>query len=106
MACSVDRPPHAKSLLYFLRKEYSVMVSTCRKPNGGESNFKFARSLSQHCHSPGGRLIHVRFGSKADICAAKGHVRFTPSSDRESVPWSCPLYPQKRTHALQQRMSA
>src|SRR5262249_196707 len=27
---------------------------------------------------------HVRFGSKADICAAKGHVRFTPNSDRES----------------------
>jgi hypothetical protein len=26
----------------------------------------------------------VRFGSKADICAAKSHVRFTPNSDRES----------------------
>jgi hypothetical protein len=26
----------------------------------------------------------VRFGSKADICAAKTHVRFTPNSDRES----------------------
>src|SRR5262249_9718357 len=24
---------------------------------------------------------HVRFGSKADICSAKGHVRFTPNSD-------------------------
>jgi hypothetical protein len=29
-------------------------------------------------------LTHVRFGSKADICAAKRHVRFTPDSDRES----------------------
>ena len=29
-------------------------------------------------------LAHVRFGSKADICAAKDHVRFTPNSDRES----------------------
>ena len=28
---------------------------------------------------------HVRFGSKADICGAQGHVRFTPNSDRESV---------------------
>jgi hypothetical protein len=28
--------------------------------------------------------INVRFGSKADICNAKGHVRFTPDSDRES----------------------
>jgi hypothetical protein len=27
---------------------------------------------------------NVRFGSKADICAAKTHVRFTPNSDRES----------------------
>jgi hypothetical protein len=30
-------------------------------------------------------LLHnVRFGSKADICSAKRHVRFTPNSDRES----------------------
>jgi hypothetical protein len=27
---------------------------------------------------------NVRFGSKADICSAKRHVRFTPNSDRES----------------------
>src|SRR5262249_50927886 len=26
----------------------------------------------------------VRFGSEADICSAKRHVRFTPNSDRES----------------------
>ena len=26
----------------------------------------------------------VRFGSLADVCSAKGHVRFTPNSDRES----------------------
>jgi hypothetical protein len=26
----------------------------------------------------------VRFGSKADMCIAKRHVRFTPNSDRES----------------------
>ena len=35
------------------------------------------------------RLAHrkepadVRFGSKADMCGAKRHVRFTPNSDRE-----------------------
>src|SRR5262249_52966709 len=28
----------------------------------------------------------VRFGSKADMCGAKRHVRFTPNSDRESGP--------------------
>src|SRR5262245_46825152 len=27
---------------------------------------------------------HVRFGSKADICGAQRHVRFTPNSDRKS----------------------
>jgi hypothetical protein len=27
---------------------------------------------------------HVRFGSKADICAATSDVRFTPDSDHES----------------------
>jgi len=27
---------------------------------------------------------HVRFGSKADMCSAKRHVRFSPNSDRES----------------------
>jgi len=26
----------------------------------------------------------VRFGALADICSAKGHVRFAPNSDRES----------------------
>ena len=26
----------------------------------------------------------VRFGSKADICGAQSHVRFTPNSDRKS----------------------
>jgi hypothetical protein len=37
---------------------------------------------------------NVRFGSKADICAATSHVRFTPNSDRESE------IPQKAMSAL------
>jgi hypothetical protein len=28
--------------------------------------------------------LNVRFGSKADICSAPTHVRFTPNSDRKS----------------------
>jgi hypothetical protein len=28
--------------------------------------------------------IDVRFGSKADMCAARRHVRFSPNSDQES----------------------
>jgi hypothetical protein len=34
---------------------------------------------------------NVRFGSKADMCGAKGDVRFTPNSDRESG------FPQKES---------
>jgi hypothetical protein len=30
---------------------------------------------------------YIRFGSKADICNAKSHVRFGPNSDRESGLW-------------------
>src|SRR5262245_34185421 len=37
---------------------------------------------------------NVRFGSKADICAATSHVRFTPNSDRESE------FPQRAMSAL------
>ena len=29
-------------------------------------------------------MRNVRFGSKADICSATGHVRFAPNSDRKS----------------------
>jgi hypothetical protein len=36
----------------------------------------------------------VRFGSKADICGATRHVRFTPNSDRKSE------IPQKAMSAL------
>ena len=31
-----------------------------------------------------GKPANVRFGSLADICSAKEHVRFTPNSDRKS----------------------
>jgi hypothetical protein len=44
----------------------------------------------------------VRFGSKADICAAKSDVRFTADFRTRS----CPLYPRKRTCAVQLVMSA
>jgi hypothetical protein len=35
---------------------------------------------------------NVRFGSKADMCAAKGHVRFTPESGHVRCNWGCPLW--------------
>src|SRR5262245_63726959 len=66
------------------------------------------RLLPQHLtgHKVGHKLAqrptNVRFGSKADICVATSHVRFTLNSDRESGfrKRSCPLCPQKRTFAL------
>ena len=45
-------------------------------------------------------LAHVRFGSEADICSAKGHVRFTPNSERDSghaANGRVCFTPQKRT---------
>src|SRR5262245_51670974 len=35
-----------------------------------------------------GGLTDVRFGSKADMCSAKGHVRFTPKSDIKCDMWN------------------
>src|SRR5262245_3116394 len=37
-------------------------------------------------------LAHVRFGSKADICSAKGHVRFAPKSGHVRCNYRCPLW--------------
>src|SRR5262249_29829541 len=34
----------------------------------------------------------VRFGSKADICSAIGHVRFTPESGHVRCTRACPLW--------------
>ena len=36
-------------------------------------------------------LAFVRFGSKADICSAKRHVRFTPNSGHVRCNSVCPL---------------
>jgi hypothetical protein len=35
--------------------------------------------------------MHVRFGSKADICSAKRYVRFTPKSGHSRLTLECPL---------------
>src|SRR5215510_15462685 len=44
-----------------------------------------------------GAQAHVRFGSKADICAAKSDARFTPYSDRKS---GHPLFAHALNYAL------
>src|SRR5262249_37804726 len=38
----------------------------------------------RYCSERGGGPPNVRFGSKADMCIARAHVRFTPNSDRKS----------------------
>jgi len=40
----------------------------------------------------GGSGICVRFGSKADICGAKRHVRFTPESGHVRCTGPCLLW--------------
>jgi hypothetical protein len=51
---------------------------------------------------------YVRFGSKADMCIGKNHVRFPPNSDRESdfSQKSMSALTPKRTCAAQSGMSA
>ena len=40
---------------------------------------------------------NVRFGSKADMCSANGHVRFTPNSGHSLA---APLRPNKGVNVL------
>ena len=46
-------------------------------------------------------LGHVRFGSKADMCSALAHVRFTPESGHVRMS----ALGQKRTHAPHKKRS-
>ena len=43
---------------------------------------------------------HVCFGSKADMCRAHAHVRFTPESDIKCDIMECPLWAKSRYSAL------
>src|SRR5262249_57191421 len=63
-----------------------------RDMNSRRLNFHLARGSRPDIVSV--RTSDVRFGSKADICGATRHVRFTPNSDRESE------IPQKAMSAL------
>src|SRR5262245_32543880 len=51
--------------------EISTAHATLRSEVKGDASFQ---SLSN-------QSVHVRFGSKADMCSAKRHVRFAPESD-------------------------
>jgi len=45
-------------------------------------------------------MHHVRFGSKADICAAIGHVRFTPQSGHVRCTGQCLLCANSGHHVI------
>src|SRR5262249_10672171 len=55
----------------------------------------FAFRHNHRIHKP--LTAHVRFGSKADMCSAQRHVRFTPNSDRKSglSQWAMSALPSK-----------
>src|SRR5262249_17779738 len=50
------------------------------------------RSPRRRSGSHAGAKRHVRFGSKADICTAPAHVRFTPKSGHVRCTRLCPLW--------------
>jgi len=61
---------------------YLSCVTLSLKMHDSPSN-RFATSLSSRAgRSPGSELAHMSvFGSKADMCNAKEHIRFAPKAD-------------------------
>src|SRR5262249_49709181 len=45
-------------------------------------------------------MVYVRFRSKADICGAKRHVRFTPESDTKRDMMECQLWANSRHRTI------
>ena len=76
--------------------------------SGRRVHGRLIETRQQRCASQQISAADVRFGSKADICGAQRHVRFTPNSDRKSgLPQrGMSALPRKRTCAVQLGMSA
>jgi hypothetical protein len=51
-------------------------------------------------------LLNVRFGSKADMCGAKSHVRFTPESGHSQCTSLCLLWAKSGHHVYSTTSSA
>jgi len=67
-----------------------LTVNTMRKSYSGAEEFNFSSPLWVMCGWRFGQCNrHVRFGSKADICGARRHVRFAPQSGHSQN--VCPL---------------
>jgi len=71
------------------QKEQPVNLKGTTGAQGGAERGQYLKEQIGNC-----LRLNVRFGSKADICAATSHVRFTPNSDCESE------IPQKGMSAL------
>src|SRR5262249_31760661 len=52
-------------------------IIACLKQHKNEVSVGCAKALNNE-EKNGNMTLHVRFGSKADMCSARGHVRFTP----------------------------
>ena len=66
---------------YFIAR---APADTCRHPSTAAKSPTLCWVLQQ-------LKVDVRFGSKADICSAIGHVRFTPKSGHVRCTSACPL---------------
>jgi hypothetical protein len=86
MALLLCRPP----LRSTRRDAQGVHLSTTMLPRSTMLSGPAEIPPKHFCKKSGNKLVcdflvgDVRFGSKADICAAKSNVRFTPNSDRKS----------------------
>ena len=81
----LGRPGQKRVFMAVLRVPPEQRSQTSRVPNSVRECLVVALS-----RSPANRFAlesaqaYVRFGSQADVCTAKGHVRFAPNSDRKS----------------------
>jgi len=66
--------------------DYTIVVGNFLQASRSINASRVPPTMFRRSARIGLRAHNVRFGSKADICAATPHVRFTPNSDRESRP--------------------
>ncbi|MGA8420417.1 MAG: hypothetical protein WB691_11750, partial [Pseudolabrys sp.] len=74
---------HRFAKSYISNGEVTTTISAClmlESFDGRSESVSLMASIGSD-RTVGDQVIaHVRFGSEADMCAATGHVRFTPNS--------------------------
>ena len=84
---TVSPPGHEQYFEELVKTGDAQRPAGCRRYFQIESPLRHRATIGIKSHLIGsgvGIEQDVCFGSKADICSAKGHVRFTPNSDRKS----------------------